>query len=380
MVTSAGGLRIAYVHFGPQSGVTSHVAAALERRGHVVDRVGAVGDLDLRDPATRRARLTAPSLVNLAISAACFGRGALRRRWNTPFAFDLHSRAAGARLGRLPRPPQVVLQNGALFAPGVRPPAPYVLLLDYTSALAAGHATLPTSFPASWFDRERAAYAGAHAICTLSERAAESLRRHYGVDAGRLHVVGAGANVHPEHPARRDDGHTILFVGGAFARKGGPLLLEAFRRVRREDPRARLLVAGPAERLELGAGAQQLGHVPAASLAELFASATVFALPSLREPFGLAFLDAMACGVPCVGTAVDAIPEILAGGEAGILVPPNDPGALADALAAVLADPARARALGSAGRARVETTYRWDLVAARLDGVLRAAAASAVTR
>jgi glycosyltransferase involved in cell wall biosynthesis len=257
-----------------------------------------------------------------------------------------------------------------------------VLLLDHTAALAAeardapGVPPVPDYGPA-WRAREAAVYAGARAICTFSRQTADSVRRHYGIDPARVHVVGAGARVSPESPARMDDGRTILFVGKDFVRKGGPVLVEAFRLVRRHHPKARLLVAGPREAIAgLPPGAVQLGPVSLAEVADVFALATVFALPTPREPFGLAFLDAMACGVPCVGTRIGAVPEIVEDGVTGRLVSPGDAPALAAALSALLADLPRARAMGEAGRVAVTRRFRWDHVAARLERALSAAGAT----
>jgi glycosyltransferase involved in cell wall biosynthesis len=193
-------------------------------------------------------------------------------------------------------------------------------------------------------------------------------------------VVGGGANVFPERAPRRDDGHTVLFVGKDFARKGGPVLLEAFARLRRTQPRARLLVAGaPAPpRSAIPPGVFFLGRVPTSDLASLLGRATVFALPTLREPFGIAFLDAMACGVPCVGTRVEAVPELVRHEETGLLVPPGDPAALALALERLLGDPALARAMGARGRARVSAGGLWGHVAARLEQALAGALARPV--
>jgi glycosyltransferase involved in cell wall biosynthesis len=375
------GLDIAYLQFGPQSGVTANVAAALEALGHRVRPLQATGPLERRDPAAGRRRPSARALLNVASATFHYRGAALHRRWSTPFAFDVHSARAGELVAQLRPAPDVVLQNGVLFAPGRPPRAPYVLLLDYTSALAnaGGDGRVAGGYPRSWLERERATYEGARAICTFSARTAESVRRDYGIAAQRVHVVGAGANVFPDAPLRLDDGHTILFVGIAFERKGGLVLLEAFRRVRARDPRASLLVAGPTQPLDLPPGAVQVGRVAPEALPALFARATVFTMPSLREPFGLAYLDAMACGVPCVGTATDAIPEIL-GGDAGLVVPPRDPAALAAALLDVMADPQRARAMGRAGRRRVEAGCRWEHVARRLEAVLLEAAEDAARR
>jgi glycosyltransferase involved in cell wall biosynthesis len=107
----------------------------------------------------------------------------------------------------------------------------------------------------------------------------------------------------------------------------------------------------------------------------LLSQATLFVLPTLREPFGIAFVDAMLCKVPCIGTQVGAVPEIL--GSAGICVPPANAGALAGAIAQLLDDPARRAAMGDAGRRRVlERGYLWPEVGKKLSAILCAAGGS----
>ncbi len=377
-----GKLSIAYVHYGAQSGVTPQVARALAARGHDVRLVEATGDLEPRHPVTRRLRPLPGVALHLAAAAARFGlrRRALEHRWNTPFAFDCHALRAGEALRALEPAPRLVLQNGALFAPGLPAPYPYALLLDHTRALAmrspawpiAG-LSAPLDYGDAWRVRETSVYRRARVLATFSENVARSLVRDYGVHPGRVRVVGAGANVFPGAAPRQDDGRTILFVGRDYARKGGPVLAEAFARLRSWEPRARLLVAGPPTPPALPERGHWLGPVELDELPALLAQATVFALPTLREPFGLAFLDAMACAVPCVGTAHEAVPEIVEDGETGLLVPPGDPGALADALRRLLANPARARAMGARGRARVESRFLWGHVAERLEEALLAA-------
>ena len=376
-------LAIAYVHYGAQSGVTEHVARALEERGHEVRLVAATGALEPRDPRTRWPRPSPDVLLHLAHAAVRFRSRALVHRWNTPFAFDRHSRAAGAALERLDPPPDVVLQNGALFAPGLPAPWPYVLLLDHTRALAMESPPVPEAgleapeeYGGAWAARETSAYLGASGIATFSRNVARSLVRHYGVEPERIRVVGAGANAFPPEAPRHDDGRTIAFIGRDWRRKGGPILAEAFVRVRRTNPRARLLVAGPRVRPPLPEGGVFLGAVPMDEVPALLSQATVFAMPTLREPFGIALLDAMACGVPCVAARVEAVPEIVRDGETGILAPPGDAAALAAGLAALLADPDRGRAMGARGRERVAAGFLWEHVAARLEDVLRAAAAA----
>jgi glycosyltransferase involved in cell wall biosynthesis len=376
-------LSIAYVHYGWQSGVTSAIVRALLDRGHDVRLVTATGALEPRDPVTRRPRPRGDILVHLALAYVRFGRRGLEHRWNTSYAFDRHAREAGAALQALRPPPDVVLQNGALFSPGAPPPFRYALLVDHTRALAEASpgwpwagVPRPLRYGPAWFAREARVYRGAEVIAAFSENAARSLVRDYGVEPGRVRVVGAGANVFPERAPRRDDGHTVVFVGVDFARKGGLVLLEAFRLLRRRVPRARLFVAGPPPPRRVPERVTFLGRVDPWELPDLFAQSTVFAMPTLHEPYGLAFLDAMACGLPCVGTRVEAVGEIVREGETGLLVPPGDPVALAAALERMLADPGRARAMGARGRARVFAGGLWQHAAARLERALCDAFAS----
>ncbi|HEY6099104.1 MAG TPA: glycosyltransferase family 4 protein, partial [Anaeromyxobacter sp.] len=127
----------------------------------------------------------------------------------------------------------------------------------------------------------------------------------------------------------------------------------------------------------LPGGAVFHGHLCRGALARLYARAAVFALPTLREAFGLSLVEAMAFGLPVVASRVEAIPEIVSHGETGLLVPPSDPAALARALGEILGDPVRARLLGAAGHARAADRFGWDLAASRMLAVMRPARAAA---
>lgn len=97
----------------------------------------------------------------------------------------------------------------------------------------------------------------------------------------------------------------------------------------------------------------------------------VFVLSSLSEGTPLALMEAMACGVPAVATRVGGIPEIVVDGETGILVPRANPRALAEAVAALLDDPARARGMGRAARRRVVRDFAVEGMVERIDAVYR---------
>ena len=374
-------MRIAYVNYGNQSGVTPNVVRSLSVLGHRIVPVDPTGILALRDPRTRLPRPTPRVLLSLAASALRHGPQLIHHRLNTVYAFDQHSRRAGELLEALTEPPDVVLQNGALFAPGRPPRFPYVLLLDNTCLLAQRQPPVPEAdigrfieFGKAWLARERETYQRAMAIATFSALVRQSLIDDYGVDDSVVQVVGAGANIVPKaEPRHDDDGRTLVFVGkDGWRRKGGPVLLRAFAILRRSRPDLRLLIAGPTEAIEVAPGVTNLGLVPLEAVERLLCEATLFVLPTLREPFGIAFLDAMLCKVPCVGTQVGAVPEIL--GDAGICVAPADAEALAAAISALLDDPARRAAMGEAGRRRVlERGYLWPEVGKRLSAILSSA-------
>jgi starch synthase len=109
--------------------------------------------------------------------------------------------------------------------------------------------------------------------------------------------------------------------------------------------------------------------LPAEDVIQLYSHAAVFCCPSVYEPFGIINLEAMACGTPVVASAVGGIIEVVEDGITGLLVPPGQPRELAAALNAVLGDPARATAMGAAGRKRVEEHFSWASVAARTEAL-----------
>jgi alpha-maltose-1-phosphate synthase len=361
-------MRLLYLHYGPQSGVTASITAALSGGG---------AEVLLANPAERFLYQLVPGwkvpnprpVVVRAVAEAVRTHG---RRWkpyylHTRFAFDHLSEVAGQAIRAAA--PDAVIQAGVLFSPGRRPETPYHLYLDHTRAIAERYEATPglpppVPYEPGWRVREREVYRGAAAIFAMSEYVRRSLRDDYGVDPARVHVVGAGPNVSPEPSdlgLARDP--VILFVGKTFGPKGGPELLEAFARVRRAHPAARLAIVASSAPAALPPGATFHGLLGKEALARLYATASIFALPTRREAFGLSFVEAMAFGLPAIGSRIEAIPEIIADGETGLLVPPGDPTALAEAISALLGDPARARRMGAAGRARVAGRFSWRLAA-----------------
>ena len=103
--------------------------------------------------------------------------------------------------------------------------------------------------------------------------------------------------------------------------------------------------------------------LPREHVIQLYSHASVFACPSVYEPFGIINLEAMACEIPVVASAVGGIPEVVVDGETGFLVPPANPDELASAINRILDSDELGRELGKAGRLRVERYFSWEAIA-----------------
>ncbi len=257
----------------------------------------------------------------------------------------------------------------------------------------------------SWV--ERSAVEGAAAVIAVSDAMRGDVLRSYpAVDPGRVHVVRNGIDTElwqPVHDPDRvralgldPDRPSVVFVGRITRQKGLPHLLRA---VASLPPQVQVMVcAGAPDPPEIGAQVEALvadlqaqrdgvvwiaGMLPRADVVALLTAATVFACPSVYEPLGIVNLEAMACGTAVVATATGGIPEVVDDGETGLLVPleqagdgtgtPLDPARfetdLTAALTEVVADPARAHAMGQAGRVRALEAFSWDTVAEQTRGV-----------
>ena len=253
----------------------------------------------------------------------------------------------------------------------------------------------------SWV--ERTAYESAAAVIAVSAgMRADILRSYPGIDPGRVHVVHNGIDTRVWQPGADPavlgrlgidpDRPSVVFVGRITRQKGLPHLLRAAAAL---PPEVQLvLCAGAPDTPELLAEVEALIEdlrrerdgvvwvpemLPRHDLIAVLTSATVFACPSVYEPLGIVNLEAMACGVPVVGTATGGIPEVVVDGGTGWLVPieqvqdgtgrPVDPARFESDLAATLTDAVsdrtRAAERGRAGRARAEEQFAWTSVAER---------------
>ncbi len=181
-----------------------------------------------------------------------------------------------------------------------------------------------------------------------------------GFPARRIVVIPNGITVRRTEPGPPNDPPVVGTAAILEHRKGLDVLIDACARIR---PPVRLEVFGEGSlRAELEARAERGGvdarfHGHVADLRGRLEALDVFVLPSRAENLPVAILEAMALALPVVATRVGGVPEVVADGETGILVEPDDPQALADAIAALAADPARRVALGSAGARRAAERF-----------------------
>jgi glycosyltransferase involved in cell wall biosynthesis len=286
----------------------------------------------------------------------------------------------GTRRARKTSPsPDVVLQLGAWFdpRPGLRPR----LRCSYSDMHLALFLTRPdnlldtsTHLVRKALDRERRTFDSLDLIFTMSDWLRESIIADAGQDPGKVVTVGTGANINiPASPPKRNPAPPrFLFVGMRFERKGGPYLLDAFDLVRNERPDAELWIVGPQEPLGDREGVRWFGRIDRSTPAgedeirRLYTEATAFVMPSVFEPAGIVFLEAMAYALPCVGSNCCAMPEFIAHGESGLLARRADSEDLAVQLLALASAPERAQEMGLKGYHRLSERFTWEHVARRM--------------
>jgi glycosyltransferase involved in cell wall biosynthesis len=216
----------------------------------------------------------------------------------------------------------------------------------------------------------------ASAVIAVSRSAAEALPASTGVDVVPNAVDPRAFGVAKTFPSA---GFDAACAARLTPEKGVDVLVRATALLRADAPNLRVLVLGAVQTgheayaAELTRLAEQLGVADAVCFAgfadrpyERWAGARVYVQPSRREGFGLAAVEAMASGVPVVATSVGGLVDVVEGGRAGVLVPPDDPRALAGGIKRLLDDPGEAQRLARAGRERAASHYT---VGRMVDGV-----------
>ncbi|HKV90694.1 MAG TPA: glycosyltransferase family 4 protein [Thermoplasmata archaeon] len=379
------------------TGVTSSelwLAYGLARRGHEVV-VFATGRTATRDRAWARAP-GAPAELELPfrirrISSLSLGyaEGTIPLRLS-----EVLGETLDVCLLQEDYPPLCQLVGRAARRSGV----PYIVTCERYGDLEPGfpRAVMAvmerTTLPRLWRDS---------AALTFHSRASQNFFLGKGAPRSSMHFVpsctkcdmftpGDGATVPEVETLWPTDSSIVrvLTVARLHPAKGLDILAEAFARARAAAPGLRALIhgRGPAERT-LREAIARLGLAEVVSLdrssfalptlPSLYRSADIYVQPSRAEPFGMAALEAMACGLPVIASATGGLADLVEDGGNGILVPPGDPAALGLAIARLAADPDLRRRMGDASRARAASSFELATVAQAYEDLMRSAVARA---
>lgn len=301
------------------------------------------------------------------------------------FPFPTPADLAATRniLGQLPEE-TVVLADGLAFGAMPRDlldnlDLNIVALVHHPLAEESG---LEAAQAAQFKQMERAALSVARAVVVTSTHTAETLARNYGVPRDALHIAPPGTD-----PAARARGQTppqLLTVATLTHRKGHDVLIEALSKIKDlnwtsllvgsadRDPAVAAKVRTLIERHGLAARVKIAGEIDGAALATAYDTSTLFVLPSRHEGYGMVFAEALAHGLPVIACAAGAVPDTVPR-DAGILVPPDDPHALAEALRRVLTTPTLHKGLSNAAWTHGQRLPTWSDTAALVSEALWAA-------
>lgn len=273
-------------------------------------------------------------------------------------------------------------QSVGLQIPRLISGIPYWVALDATfEQLARSRWFKPTSL-AGWFHpitlrwlrkRERILFSNAEGLLPWSRLVSDSLRKDYGVDGARIHVLPPSLNDPIPTPiAGRCNGKVnILFVGGDFKRKGGQHLVDVWRKFFRSLTELHVVTRDqilPEEGLHVHKGIE----AGSKEWRELWSKADLFVFPSQMETFGIVLVEAMAFGLPIISANTGAADELLGDGMAGVLLTSQEAPRLVSAIQCLIQDPGLRARMSANGRSRFLRDFDLPKNAKRLVDLIRA--------
>lgn len=218
-----------------------------------------------------------------------------------------------------------------------------------------------------WIELERTIYHNTTLNFTRSSNISRSIVEDYSCPPDKVICVDRGINVGTNFEVDKGKykNKNILFVGLDWKRKGGPELTEAFKRVLKAHPTARLTIVGCSPKLNIP-NCDVVGRVPLEGLNYYYEKASVFCLPTRIDPFPSVCLEAFAHGLPVVATDIGPIPDFVLDGETGYLVKPGEVEHLSEVLIELIGNPEKCRTLGENGKRLVLEKYSWEKVGAEI--------------
>lgn len=257
----------------------------------------------------------------------------------------------------------------------------YLLRLRQQNHPAANYGIndlVPTCFVKRKIKLAEDFYRDCAGVFTMSGWLREDLIKNTGLPENKVHHVGGGCNIDVSKiDCSKKEGYRFLFVGRSWVRKNGPLVVEAFEKLRSMYPEKKLelYISGPKEMPAELAGKEGivfLGLLTHAELIEYYNLCDYFVMPSKFEAYGLVFAEALSFGLPCIGKDFCAMPEFIQEGVNGYLIRQEDPEELARVMAKMVENGSALASYVQARRSDYVNQYSWDSVADRILAVLKA--------
>ena len=311
-------------------------------------------------------------MVNLAISFQFDNEKWTEKSYKTNYAFDCRSINVEKKIRKIDQSINFIFQNGVLFnSVKYAPHQNLVLYTDYTSALSkekkeAGRSPLNPKAYQKWFNLEKQTYQQAKIIFTRSQQTRNSIIHTYDIPSEKVIAVGAGVNPDMlKQTAERKPEHrfNILFIGKEFYRKGGDIVLQAYKPLKEKYPHIQLYMV-TSDSIPKEYAAPDIHWVQPTwdrnKIRYQYQNADLFVLPSRLETWGDVLLEAMAQAVPCIGVSADAMPEIIEDGKTGYIVCPEDPQAFANAMEKMITNPQKCRQMGNQAYQKLKQNFTWE--------------------
>ncbi|MDF5720862.1 MAG: glycosyltransferase family 4 protein [Rhizonema sp. PD37] len=284
-------------------------------------------------------------------------------------AFKLKSQEVEQTIKQLKDTPDLVFHLYCMWSPfWEKSEIPYTIFSDYTMSLAIKNWKdwVPFSNQTekdTWLAFEKQAYQRAYHLFPMSNMVKSSLIEDYGIDPKKITVIGSSGNFkEPSKEEKVFGSKRILFNGSDFERKGGDLVLSAFKKVRQAIPEAKLIVVG--KKLEkIENGIENYGSVSNLDIHKLLLKTDVLVAPARCEPFGLLLVEAMNCGVPCIVSKTGGMPEIVNHQSDGIVINQPNPELLAKEIIRLLSNHNLLQSMSTQARQTIKDKFNWESIA-----------------
>ncbi len=262
------------------------------------------------------------------------------------------------------------LHMGTLSLPFKQVPSDqhHYLFCDSTWDLWSRHATnmdgYSTRFLGTIDQLERQAYGQVRHVFSISHYVKEDLVQHYGMPSEKVTVVGTGLGaIRPFHGQKNYRNRKILFTAkGRFKEKGGELVMAAFQQAQALDPDLELTIVGSkdGQQFEHFSNVTTYGFVSLELLQELFETHSLFVMPAYNEPWGLVYLEAMACKMPIMGLNRNSLPELTGDGEFGFCLADVSAEAVGKEMVAAFAGDGRLAEMGKKAQTYCLENFNWE--------------------